>query len=73
MAEGTMNRLTGRIHAARVGEGTPGRRLGTEIGVSLTYAYSEHVRLRWRYGATFDGHRMQVFEMSSGFVDALIR
>ncbi len=67
--EGTMKRLTGQFHAARVGERTPRRLLGTEIGVSLAYRYSERVRLRWRYGTAFDGHKMQVFEMSSVFSD----
>ena len=72
-AERTMKRLTGRIHVARVGERTPGRLLGTEFGVSLAYRYSEQVRLRWRYGTAFDGHRMQVFEMSTVFSDVPIR
>lgn len=65
---GTRRSLTGTAHIARVGESRPGKWLGTEVGVTVSYAYSKDVALRWRYGSTFNGDRMQVFEMSSGFL-----
>lgn len=66
--EGRMSRrLTTRIHLARIGEDIPTRTFGTEIGLTLDYAYSEHAHLKWRYGVTTDGQRMQIFELAAGF------
>jgi hypothetical protein len=67
--EGHLTRLTGRIHLARVGERTPARTLGTEIGWTLDYAYSKYAHLKWRWGVTADGQRMQIFELSSTLGD----
>ncbi|MBT5875235.1 MAG: hypothetical protein HOH43_17580 [Candidatus Latescibacteria bacterium] len=66
--KGTKRSLTGSAHIARVGESRPGKWFSTEVGIAVSYAYSKDVSLRWRYGSTFNGDRMQVFEMSSGFI-----
>ncbi len=63
--EGRLPRLTVRLQLARIGEGTPGRTLGTEIGLTLDYAYSKHAHLRWQWGITTNGQRMQIFELVS--------
>lgn len=64
-AQATFARLTGRLDLARIGQGSTG--LGTELAFTLEYPYSEHARLRWQWATTFDGHRMQVYELSAGF------
>ena len=65
--QAVLARFTGRVALVRISEGTTGRGLGTEIGMAVEYAYSDHARLRWQWGTTTDGHRMQMFELSSGF------
>jgi hypothetical protein len=67
MMQGSLARFTGRLDFARIGRGSAGASPGKEVGLTLEYPYSDHARLRWRWGTTFDGHRMQRFEMSAGF------
>ncbi len=61
-----------KLHLARVGETFPARWIGTETGFGIGYAYSPRTTVRWRYGITFNGDRMQVFELSSGFSGRLV-
>ncbi|MBM3262847.1 MAG: hypothetical protein FJY97_05400 [candidate division Zixibacteria bacterium] len=56
-----------RVDMARIRNGSSSAPGGEEAGLTLEYRYSAHTRIRWRLAATFDGHTMQVYEMSAGF------